>query len=122
MYKVGRNILLVPFGNFLNDDLCLVNTPRGEQPSWRLGYYPPEIVSTNQKQGTVERYFSFAGMSFLFHLEIFCTTTCFVNTARREQPSWRLGYYPPSNCVNQSQQRMKRICFSLAGISFLFNF
>jgi hypothetical protein len=41
MYEVGGNVLLVPLGNLLYDDLCLVNPTRGEQPTRGLRYYPP---------------------------------------------------------------------------------
>jgi hypothetical protein len=41
MYEVGGNVLLVPLGNLLDDDLCLVNPTCGEQPPRGLRHYPP---------------------------------------------------------------------------------
>ena len=41
MDEVGRDVLLVPFGNLLYDHLGLVDTTRGEQPARGLGHYPP---------------------------------------------------------------------------------
>ncbi len=67
MYEVGWNVLLVPFGNLLDDDLCLVNPTCGEQPTRGLRHYPPtpQIRITNRRQSKISKLPSKGLGSFL---------------------------------------------------------
>jgi hypothetical protein len=55
MYEIGGNVLLVPFGNLLDDDLCLVNPTRGEQPTRGLWHYPPTPQNKYNIEKTIKK-------------------------------------------------------------------